>query len=405
MLNVYLFNPTCEYAVANGNRNWQPNYLLRKMEEDLCTLPFIMANENDIVLIKHSPKKNFIKKIGQTGISLPGFERIEDILKNTERTLPKINKLLPWGWSPAAHHYLSPLKQACSKEFLNSPVADWKPDTRAYYSKKFAVKILKQVLNEHNSEAVLPQNLLPEICTSQEDFERLLLRWRKIMVKAPWSSSGRGLQPVTKTPVHPKVWEKLLGIVKEQGYAICEPFLNKVLDMAFQFEIIKGKVSFLGTSFFETDRKGQYKHNFINGLPENIDSEIIDFVMDIKPKLIHSLKKHIENSELAELYEGFLGVDALIYFNEKKQLRINPCLEINVRQNMGLLSLKLEKYLLPGKKGIFSVNYRPDQTYSEFKKEMEKNHPLRFKGNKIESGFLLLTPVFNNTLFGAYLLV
>ena len=137
------------------------------------------------------------------------------------------------------------------------------------------------------------------------------------MVKAPWSSSGRGLQPVTKLPVHPKVWEKIMGIVKEQGYAIAEPFLNKQFDLSFQFEIVEGKVHFLGFSHFQTDKKGRYLGSFLNGIPNGTSQELALFVQQSSDFLVKPLAKIIEQSELPKNYEGHFGVDTLIYRNDR----------------------------------------------------------------------------------------
>jgi len=375
------------------------------METDLCTLPFLIANSGDIVLVNRIPDEDYIKNLHKTEILLPQFELMDELLKKAAKKPIAIERLLPWGWSPAIHHLLASLKNYCRSDFLNSPVASWKHEYREIYSKKFALGILKQVLKELNSEHFLPKRLLPEICTTQNDFERLLSRWDKIMVKAPWSSSGRGLQPITKTPVHGKVWEKLMGIIHEQGYAIAEPYLDKVFDLAFQFELVNGKVIFLGTSYFQTDKKGQYQNNYLNGLPNQVASELKSFVEKNTPDVVQSLKSNIENSKLSEYYEGYFGVDALIFRNNSNELHMNPCLEINVRQNMGLLSLKLQNHLAAGRKGIFSIYYHPEKSFYKFQQEMQEKHPLSLVENKIDSGFVALTPVFPDTLFGAYLLI
>ncbi|MFW6309677.1 MAG: hypothetical protein ACOC1D_01130 [Prolixibacteraceae bacterium] len=402
--DVYYFNPTCEYAVANGNKSWQPNRLLQKMEEDLCLLPQYLAQPEDVILVKKMPDEKFLNSLRSVGIQVPELVLLPDVLTDKNFLNRPKNKLLPWGWSPAVHHLLDPLKNSCSADFKHSPVASWKNQQRELYSKKFALKILKQVLRELNSEVLLPQHLIAGVCKSRSDFERLLSRWGKIMVKAPWSSSGRGLQPVTKTPVHPKVWEKLMGIVNEQGYAVTEPLLNKKLDMAFQFEMLKGKVTFKGTSYFQTDSKGQYQKNFLNGLPKFLAEETGTFARKANELIIPSLINNIEKSELAKNYEGYFGVDTLIFSDEKNRLRINPCLEINVRQNMGLLSLNLASLSDSTKKGYFSIRYQPGQSFQTFAEEMQKVYPLRLNRNKIESGFLALTPATENALFGAYLL-
>ncbi|HOI48862.1 MAG TPA: hypothetical protein PK167_06130, partial [Prolixibacteraceae bacterium] len=57
--DVYLFNPTCEMAIANGTVSWQPNRLLQQMETDLGNLPQFFAAETDVVLVKRLPGKAF----------------------------------------------------------------------------------------------------------------------------------------------------------------------------------------------------------------------------------------------------------------------------------------------------------------------------------------------------------
>jgi hypothetical protein len=202
-----------------------------------------------------------------------------------------------------------------------------------------------------------------------------------------------------------KVWEKLLGIINDQGSAMAEPFLEKVLDLAFEFELKNGKATYLGISRFFTDGKGQYQGNSLNGWSLEIDSEIAAFAETLPEMIIKPLVKSIECSLLANYYEGNFGVDTLIFCDEKNDLRVNPCLEINVRQNMGLLSQHLEKLISPNKTGVFKTFYNPKQSFFEFKKEMQKTWPLKLRNSKIESGFFPVIPNFKNTLFGAYILV
>lgn len=375
------------------------------MEADLSPLPVLLAKPDDVVLVKKETTDEYIYRLQKTTFKLPRFLVLEDAMKNNSFINSPKNKLMPWGWSPAAHRLLESLKPSCSEAFRNSPISSWKPEYRQIYSKKFAREILQSVAKKIPSDILLPPHLMTEICTTKQDFEELLKKWGKLMVKAPWSSSGRGLQPVTKTPVHPKVWEKLLGVVKEQGYAIAEPFLHKILDMAYQFEIEKGKVRFIGTSFFSTDKKGQYQKSYINGLPADTDASLLQFVDDAQKLVVPVLKQELENSLLSQFYEGFFGVDTLVYLDDNQNFRINPCLEINVRQNMGLLSLKLPQLLPAGKKAAFSTFYQPQTSFRTFAEEMMKKHPPQFTGKVIGSGFFPLTPITEDAAFGAFLQV
>ena len=72
--DLYLFNPTCEYAVGNGSPNWQANRLLQNMEADLDILPMFLATSNDFVLVEHLPSKAYLENINQRVKGIRGFE-------------------------------------------------------------------------------------------------------------------------------------------------------------------------------------------------------------------------------------------------------------------------------------------------------------------------------------------
>ena len=403
--NIYLFNPTCEYAVANAMHSWQPNRSLQKMEADLATLPMFLSYPEDHILVDQLPAEQFLDEVQQLHFASPHFKEKRQALSKQKYIETPKNKLIPWGWSPAAHKLLAPLKSACSVEFKRSPVFEWKPEYRNYYSKKYALGILRRVLVEFPDKNFMEEKNVGRVCTTKTEIKNALKDWRQLMVKAPWSSSGRGLQPITKTPIHEKVWEKLLGIINEQGYAMVEPLLDKQLDIAFQFYVKDGRVSFLGISNFTTDEKGQYQGNHLNGLPDSLDSEVRLFAEQLPQSIVEPLLNILESSELARNYEGNLGVDALIFRDEQGKLRVNPCLEINVRQNMGLLSLQLEKFLVPGQKGLFRTWYGGGSSFLDFKLKMQQMYPLILQNSRIRSGFMALNEARPNTQFGAYLLV
>lgn len=403
--NLYYFNPTCEYAVANGNASWQPNRLLQKMESDLDTLPMFFGQANDYVLVNTIPSVEFQDSLKQLNFKLPNFIEWQKALSDSTFQHKKWERILPWGWSPAAHKRMQPFKNNSSVEFKASPIFEWKPQYGNFYSKKFGLNILRSLLKKFPKDVYIDFEYTAKIVMQKTEFELLLKKWGRLMVKAPWSSSGRGLQPVTKTPVHEKVWEKLLGIINEQGYAIVEPYLNKVLDIAFQFEILHGKVRFLGISNFTTDSKGQYLGNHLNGLPPGVPTDVKLFVENHTSDIIESLILVIGKSSLIKNYEGNFGVDALIYRNNNDILKINPCLEINLRQNMGLLALQLEKLLAPGRKGMYKMWFNPGTFFCEFNSEMQKKYPLVIRNGKIESGYLAITDARYDSIFGAYVLV
>lgn len=402
--NFYLFNPTCEYAVANGNVSWQANRTLQNMESDLATLPLFFAEPNDYVWVNRMPSKNYIQSLKKLALDVPHFVTGETT-QSADFRKKQWNCLMPWGWSPAAHKQLRAFKVNCSEDFKTSPVFEWNPAAKDYYSKRFALDILKKIKDKYPHKAFPDNDQIAKICTKKSEIEQLLEAWGKLMIKAPWSSSGRGLQKITKTPVHEKVWERILGIIKEQGYALVEPYRNKQADIAFQFEIIGGKVRYLGVSNFFTDAKGQYQGNYLNGLPDSVDPAVKNFIDSTSAIIIESLIQAIEESNMHNVYEGKFGVDTLIYRASSGELKTNPCQEINLRHNMGLLCLQLAKYIVPEQRGTYQMWYRGGQSFGQFSREMQKKHPLVLKNGKIESGFFPVTDANPDSTFGAYLLV
>ena len=402
--NLYLFNPTCEYAIANGNVSWQANRVLQKMESDLATLPMFLATSNDYIWVDRMPSENYLASLQDLNMDIPHFFTREHT-KSEAFCSQRWNRLMPWGWSPAAHKKLQAFKSSCAPSFKASPVFQWNPTFKNYYSKKFGLEIVKKIKHKYPHDAFVADNEIARICTSKNEIEQLLSEWKKLMIKAPWSSSGRGLQAITKTPVHEKVWEKVLGIIKEQGYTIVEPYRDKQADLAFQFEISEGEIRYLGISNFFTDAKGQYQGNHLNGLPSSVDPTLKKFIESTSAFVIQSLIQTIQESNLGNIYEGNFGVDTLIFKDKNGELKTNPCQEINLRQNMGLLALQLERRIAPNRQGSYRMWYQSGQSFAPFSEKMKEKYPLILNHGKIESGFFPLTEAHPDSIFGAYLLV
>ena len=108
--DIYLFNPTCELAVANGSANFMAPAQLRRFENELSILPGILARPEDIVLVDHIPPQQFIDQLEAAGFSLPDYRTKESSLADEQFLSEQKGFLFPWGWSPATHKQLSPLK-------------------------------------------------------------------------------------------------------------------------------------------------------------------------------------------------------------------------------------------------------------------------------------------------------
>ena len=159
-----------------------------------------------------------------------------------------------------------------------------------------------------------------------------------MIFKMPWSSSGRGICVATKEDE--SATEKVKGMIRSQGGILADVFYVKVLDFAAEFYVgFDRTVDFIGFSVFQTISKGNYAGNVVDSQEElrmmiadvMHDDSLIDEVVDAH---IDTLK-----SSLAGKYQGFVGID-MMAVNTKDGIMIHPCVEINLRLNMGIVAME-----------------------------------------------------------------
>jgi hypothetical protein len=397
--NIYYFNPTCELAVTNGSFSYQPPLLLQQMEADLAILPFVFCSENDFVLTENKPSEKFIQDLKNAGFQIPHFCTLADL-----EAMPNgsFDEIIPWGWSPATHYKLARLKEKCSPGFKNSPVYNWQEVHKTLYERACSLSFLNELITSVNEDYLIPEELCGTTVFSTEEIEKQLNTHKQLVLKAPLSSSGRGIQMLRKTELDRSRRQWISGILKQQGYLIAEPYLEKLLDFSFQFKIkSKEEVDFLGISYFETNSNGQYQRTFLNITPEilttNSDQKLNDKIQIIAELIGNKLI----NSVYAENYKGYIGIDALI-FEYNNQLFIQPCIEINCRMNMGILTKCIEKRFYSNCVGKFEVFFGNQDHMYELKNKKMANSQLSFSKFLSKYFFVPLTEIKNGTRFFAY---
>lgn len=400
---VFIYNPTCEIAIANGTLSFMPNKTLSKFESDLDVLPLYFANENDVLLVRQIPDEKFLNTLLNAGISLPKFRLLKPALQDHNFiNIPKQN-LQAWGWSPRIHHILKPLKASCSKEFLNQPNAFWKDEHRKLYGRETGLKVLKSFLKDSKNDQYISENLIARVCTHIEEIENLIEEWKQIVIKAPLSSSGRGLQVLRKSYLNDSISQWIKGTLDTQGYVTVEALVDKKHDFSLQYFCNgKGNLNFLGLAFFETNTNGQYGGNILGGMPKNMINNLPQSEIE---ELSEGILRAIKTSDIAMNYTGYFGVDCMLFDDANGNRKIQPCVEINLRYNMGILALILDKYLAPETTGTFKMIFKPKSTFDLFHEEMEKKHPFEMKDGKWVKGYLPLVSPYQNKNFGAYILL
>ena len=398
---VYYFNPTCELAIANGSFSYMPPLLLQEMERDLAILPFAFANGNDFVLTENLPSTDYQKRLKDAGFDLPRFCSLADL-----EAFPtgSFGNICPWGWSPAVHFKIMKLKEKCDDRFKANPVFSWRNENQLLFERATSLNLLTEILNQNSPDWFIDRSLVGEKVSSCEEIELLLKKHDSIVLKAPVSSSGRGIQIIRKTKLNTSNRHWISGIIKQQNYLIAEPFLNKLIDLSFQFKILpNSEINYLGYSVFETNSNGQYKGTFIHPdlkiiLPQENVAELEKMITTTANLIREKLKKSVYTN----LHRGFLGVDALIY-KHHKSLKMHPCIEVNSRMNMGIFTMFLEKKIHPHSTGKLELFYGSAGEYSNFYKEQVKLNPPKFQDGKLHAGFLSLVEADQQKKFGAYI--
>lgn len=318
----------------------------------------------------------------------------------TSEFLPIYNKVIPWGWNPSLVRRL----QEAGFPDTAYPSVERMKRIRQISGRQTAVKVLRRLCRHIGGN--IPTLGEAFVLSSTEEVKAFVLSHPRALLKAPWSGSGRGIQYVSGSFTIPlEGW--IRHILTTQHEVIGEPFYDKLLDFAMEFFADEwGQVHFIGYSLFETDKRGVYKENLL-AADRVIEARISTYV---SAEILHQVGRALQ-VELAEVikgsYEGYLGVDMMICRTQNGGYAIHPCVEINLRMNMGVVArLIYDNYVCDGVQGRYVIEYyaKPGEAWHSHLALQEK-HPLYLENGKVKSGYLSLTPVENNTSYQAYILI
>lgn len=397
--DLYFFNPTCEIAIANGSETFMAAQILREFEDDLSFLPMIIASPDDYILSSVRPSAAFIESLKRIGFPVSYWASKEEIQTNPALQFVRIN---PWGWSPAVHFQLKEIKKQVCGSFRESKVFNWKAEQKMLFERKTSAQVLERFITEFGSDNYCSLGAFPLLIQSENEIADYLKKCPNAVLKSPVSSSGRGVQMIRNGKLSRTNSQWANGILEQLGYLMAEPLHHKKLDLSFQFEIdSSGKVISHGCVFFYTNTNGMYQGHYLNhGISELIGQDFSGLLAETGERL----KSIIENSMYPASYEGFMGIDAMI-IEENDQIKIHPCLEINCRMTMGMLSLKIQKLIHSDAKGKFEIFTGNPGEFGLFSKEMVGKYPVVMRDQRLFSGFVALTDSANSAKFGAFILL
>ena len=393
---IHYFNPGHETAVLNGSPYYTAPANVVAMQQELAFIPAWYANEEDLVLVESELDIQFYNYLSNN----LGFKPKPISKENLH--LYNGMQIALWGISPQAIHFVEELNKELE---LRLQYPEWKDEYAYLNSRQAASNCLRSLINANPQQ--ISSELLPRFYDKLENIEyEVKHSTSRLLAKAPYSSSGRGLLWLPKGELTRTERQILHGILKKQGSVSIETVLDKQMDFAMEFNANgKGLVEFLGYSMFETNKKGAYLGNYLYSqedivkiLTEYIDKETLNKTeADIKAVLSDKYSPH---------YQGCVGVDMLIY-KAGNEYRLHPCVEINMRSNMGLLALRIqEKYIGDQSKGKFYIDFsaKEGSLYSKHTK-MASDYPPLFEANRLIKGYLPLCPVKEQSHYWAYILI
>ena len=389
---IYIFNPENDLALANGNENYEPTLSARSLRSDLSLLPVWYADENAVVLTYSEISDEWLKR-EREALGVKALWMTVDSF--TEKRKPD-DLFIPWGWSPAIRKLWH--QTGCS-ELLQSERDFLQYKTLSH--RAFTIDVLSML----RQKSLLTEGIqIPEELFSLTEIQDYSKRNFPVLLKAPWSGSGRGLFWNNK-PQDEKMKQWACPLLQKQGSIICEPVYLKEKDFAMQF-FSDGdkKVSFAGYSLFMTDKYGAYKGNLLES-DDSIEKKLSKYVPIKHLKQIQEALSCFFSSEIAPFYKGYFGVDMMICSSHENSgsYFLHPCVEVNLRMNMGMTCrLFYDRYVSPGSNGVFYIDYCANSglLYEDHLRKMQEQ-PLKIENGKIRSGYLSLAPVNFDTHYRA----
>ena len=323
-MKLHIFNPDHDLALAANQKIFTAPHAGRLLRGDLSFIPSLWADDGDLVLVDD------IDSACDKMRHLCGYENHERVEFVTKLQLQKIfadtmlvDSIHPWGWNLSLKEELRRI--GCPDIML--PTDETMQNIRALSSRQWAATHLQNGV---------------KYVTSLHELQLLAQDMRRVVVKAPWSSSGRGVRYLTAQTLQAPGFSRWAEhIMEKQGGVTVEPYYNKVKDFGMEFEAVDGQIVYRGLSLFQV-MKNAYVGNVLASEEEK--EEMLRGV--VSHEQLVAVSEHVKKvmqPALRGVYNGPFGVDMMVCAKQpgSKDVFVNPCIELNLRRTMGHVALAL----------------------------------------------------------------
>lgn len=325
-VKLHVFNPEHDIALAYDKPHIMVPHVAQELRMALGWLPAVWAEDGDCVLVDDI--RFALKAVAPFGNIAADvlFVGREDL-----SSLP-IDAVEPWGWDRRIRAELA--EGGVDERLLPSDaqLADIRMLSGREHTTGMLERLRQGLENVTCGEAFR--------CVDMNEVEECIGRNPAVVVKAPWSSSGRGIRYVNvECDEAKRAW--IQKMIEKQGYVMVEPRYNRMADFAAEFYAHdSGRVEFEGISVFHT-QNGKYTGNVIADEEEKrfrlaryVDTDLLDVIIGRIEEIMPEL--------LPGRYTGPFGVDMMAVADMPSgRLKLHPCVEINLRRTMGHVALSL----------------------------------------------------------------
>ena len=324
-MKLLVFNPEHDLALAANLSNFTAPHAGRQLRADLGFIPAIWAAADDCVLVENveDAERRFLR------LTRRPFGRFiaKELLCKLQFSAVDV-----WGWDLAIRAYL--LRWGVDAAVM--PTVTQIDAIRQLSHRRYAMQLLERLQ--------MPGTIGRSCETDQmEMIADRLQSGEHLVVKAPWSSSGRGVRFMEgDMNIYDNGWVR--HVIEKQGSVMVEPYYNKVKDFGMEFVSDgKGLVSYVGLSLFQTSN-GAYTGNILASEDEK-EHMISHYISVDLLKAIRQKICTLMGVLLKDRYAGAFGIDMMVVRRDDGDgFLLHPCVEINLRRTMGHVAISLTEH-------------------------------------------------------------
>lgn len=350
-MKLHIFNPEHDIALAHNDKYFTAPRAGRMLRADCGFIPVLWADEGDYVLVDDVEAAR--EQIRRLGVD----ERVNFITLADVRNIDRNIKIEPWGWDSAL---VFRLRKSGLPEEVRMPDERQLAMIRKLSGRQSSVGVLDGLCDK--IAGVDGLRVVGRACAVENisELRSMVKDMKKAVLKAPWSSSGRGVRYVERTlGTATENWAR--HVIDMQGCIMIEPFYEKVMDFGMEFIADEEGTHYRGLSLFET-ANGFYTGNML--ATEDYKLQLLSnyitkqAVSQLKEAVLQSVTSHI-----AGKYHGALGVDMMIVADGCtsdscycRRYAVHPMVEINLRRTMGHVAIDIASRMNISR-GVMRIEY------------------------------------------------